>query len=151
MSEKSYAKNLVKVPVREVSRKINVKGRTNPTLTYMSNDQVPGSNMYIEFGWIWDVPDPNPHIPEHGHDDYDEIVLHIGCDPRNPEELGAEIEFTIGEETLTIDKTSAIFVPRGVKHGPVTWKRVDKPHIQMAMVIGAGTLEEADPGGQEKL
>ena len=92
MPEKSYAKNLVKVPIREVSGKKQIEGRTIPTLTYMSNDQVPGSNMYIEFGWIWDVPKPNPHILEHLHEDYDEIVLHIGCDPVKPEELGVTEE-----------------------------------------------------------
>jgi len=76
-----------------------------------------------------------------------QIVLHIGTDPQNPEYLGAEIEFVIGDEKLTIDKTSAIYVPKGVKHGPVTWKSVERPHIQMAIVLGTGSLREANPGG----
>ena len=67
-----------------------IKGREYPTRTYMSNDLVHGCNIYLEFGWIWDMPDPNPYILEHTHD-YDELVLHLGSDPRNPEELGAEI------------------------------------------------------------
>ncbi len=148
MAEKKYGKYLIKKPVREVNVTVpgEVKGREYPTMTYMSNDLVPGSNMYIEFGWIWDMPEPNPHILEHSHD-YDEIVLHIGSDPNNPEELGAEIEFVVGGEPLIIDKTSALFVPKGVKHGPLTWKRVDKPHLQMAMILGAGTLAESAPGG----
>ena len=149
MSQSRYSRNLVKVPLREVAEGLNVKGRTNPTLTYMSNDLVPGSNMYIELGWIWQMPDPNPHIFTHMHEDYDEIVLHIGADPQNPEYLGAEIEFTVGDEKLMIDKTSAIYVPKGVKHGPVTWKSVEKPHIQMAIVLGAGSLKEANPGGHK--
>jgi len=148
MAESKYGKYLIKKPVREVDTTLagGVKGREYPTMTYMSNDLVPGCNMYIEFGWIWDMPEPNPHILEHSHD-YDEIVLHIGSDPNNPEELGAEIEFVVGGEPLIIDKTSALFVPKGVKHGPLTWKRVDKPHLQMAMVLGAGTLAESAPGG----
>jgi hypothetical protein len=146
--EAKYGKYLIKKPVREVdvTLKGGVKGRGYPTMTYMSNDLVPGCNMYIEFGWIWDMPEPNPHILEHSHD-YDEIVLHIGSDPDNPEDLGAEIEFVVGGEPLKIDKTSALFVPKGVKHGPLTWKRVDRPHIQMAMILGAGTLAESAPGG----
>jgi len=147
MSQSRYSRNLVTVPLREVAEGVRVKGRTNPTLTYMSNDLVPGSNMYIEFGWIWQMPEPNPHIFDHMHGDYDEIVFHIGSDPQNPEYLGAEIEFTIGDEKLLVDKTSAIYVPKGVKHGPVTWNIVEKPHIQMAMVLGAGSIRDANPGG----
>jgi len=148
MAKKKYGKYLVKKPVREVgvTSAGEVKGRELPTMTYMSNDFVPGCNVYLEFGWIWDMPDPNPHIFEHSHD-YDEVVLHIGSDSKNPEDLGAEIEFVVEGEPLKIDKTSALYVPKGVKHGPLTWKRVDRPHIQMAIILGAGTLAESAPGG----
>jgi len=151
MSEfkKSY---FVTEPLREVSVPgIDlVKGRTYPTLTYMARDLVPLANNYLELGWIWEMPDPNPHIFEHSHEKYDEIILHIGSDPRNPEDLGAEIELVVGGETLTINKTSAVFVPKGVKHGPLTWKSFKRPHIQMTIMVGAGTLEEAAPAGAKK-
>lgn len=148
MDESKYANYLIKTPVREVGI-ADIKGKTNPTLTYMSNELVPGSNIYIEWGWIWDMPAPNPHILDHSHG-FDEVVLHIGADPKNPEYLGAEIEFEVGGEKLTIDKTSALYVPKGVKHGPLTWKRVEKPHLQMAIVIGAKGLKDADPAGYTK-
>ena len=148
MAGKKYGKNLVKKPAREVKVTVpgKIKGREFPTMTYMSNDLVPGCNVYLELGWIWAMPDPNPHILEHTHN-YNELVLHIGSDLNNPEDLGAEIEFVVGGEPLIIDKTSALFVPKGVKHGPLTWKRVDRPHIQMAIMLGAGTLAESAPGG----
>jgi len=148
MTEKKYGNYLVKKPAREVNVMVPgmVKGREYPTMTYMSNDLVPGCNVYLELGWIWAMPDPNPHILEHTHN-YNELVLHIGSDPKNPEDLGAEIEYVIGGEPLIIDKTSALFVPKGVKHGPLTWKRVDRPHIQMTIMLGAGTLAESAPGG----
>ncbi len=28
----------------------------------MSNNLIPGANMYVEAGWIVAMPDPNPHI-----------------------------------------------------------------------------------------
>ena len=74
----------------------------------------------------------------------------ICIDPSHPEDLGGEIEFVVGGEPLIFDKTSALFVPAGVKHGPVTWKKVRRPHIKMAMVLGAGTVAEAAPGGHDK-
>jgi hypothetical protein len=120
-------------------------------MTLMSGELVPGSNTYIELGWVWDMPDPNPHIHEHTHrEGCSEIVLHIGSDPNNPEDLGAEIEFVVDGQPLVFNTTSGIFIPSGVKHGPVTWKKLTRPHLQMAMVLGAGTLAEADPGGHIK-
>jgi hypothetical protein len=149
MTGSKYEKNLVRKPVYEVSAG-KVKGHSYPTMTLMSNTLVPGSNVYIEGGWIWEMPEPNPHILEHSHDKYGEVVLHIGGDYNNPEDLGGEIEFNIGGEPLVFDRTSAVFVPAGVKHGPVIWKKVTRPHLQIAIVLGAGTLAEADPGGHEK-
>lgn len=120
-------------------------------MTLMSRDLVPGSNTYIEVGWLYAMPEPNPHIHEHVHKaGCDEIVLHIGSDPNNPEDLGGEIEFTVGGQPLTFNTTSGLFIPAGVRHGPVTWKKFTRPHLQMAIVLGAGTMAEADPGGHVK-
>jgi hypothetical protein len=149
MSEVKPTITRVILPRYEISNGEGVKGRQEPTMTLMSNDQVPDSNVYLEVGWIYEMPDPNPHINEHMHEKYDEIVLHIGGDPDNPEDLGAEIEFTIDNKPLLINKTSSVFIPAGVKHGPVVWKKVRKPHLQMAIVLGAGSMAEADPGGHE--
>src|SRR4030042_1309323 len=110
MAESKYGRNLVRNPVYEVSAG-KIKGRQYPTMTLMSNDLVPGSNTYLEVGWIHEMPQPNPHIFEHLHEKFNEIVLHIGSDPNNPEDLGAEIEFTVGGEPLTFNRTSAIYIP----------------------------------------
>lgn len=149
MLQKSYKKNLVDKPAREVGNTQDIKGRQNPTMTFMSNDLVPGSDTYIEVGWIYEMPTPNPHIHAHSHD-YPEIVMHVGVDPKHPEELGGKIEFVVGGETIVIDKTSALFIPKGVEHGPLTWKDVKKPHIQMVVMPGAGTIKESNPAGYIK-
>jgi hypothetical protein len=148
MPKKDYNKYLVKKPAYEVKPDFEVKGR-RPAMTLLSNNLIPGTNMYIETGWVFGMPDPNPHIHEHTHN-YDEIVIHLGTDPNNQEELGGEIEFMIEGQPLKIDKTSAIYVPKGVKHGPLTWKKYSKPHLELTIMVGAGSLAEADPGGHEK-
>jgi hypothetical protein len=150
MAESKYEKYLIRKPSYEVVARDEVTGRQSPSMTYMSNELVPGCNVYLEFGWIWDIPEPNPNIFEHVHEKYDEVVLHIGSDPNNPEDLGAEIEFQLGGQPLKVDRTSAIYVPKGVKHGPLTWKRVTRPHLEMAIILGAGNLAQADPGGHIK-
>jgi hypothetical protein len=144
----SYAKNLVTKPRYEVQTDFDdIKGRQYPTMTYMSNDLVPGSNVYIEMGWVYAMPDPNPHIPKHTHANSDEFILHIGSDYKNPEDLGGEIELVVEGEPIKINKTSAIYIPKGVVHGPLTWKGVSRPHLQMTIIMGAGTLAEAAPAG----
>jgi hypothetical protein len=136
MPEIDYEKYLVREPLWEAGP--GVKNRQSPTMTFMSSAQVPEANYYLEFGWIYDIPEPNPSIHEHVHN-FDEIILHIGGDPDNPEDLGGEIEFYVGGQPLTFDTTTALYVPKGVKHGPLTWKKVAKPHIQMAIMLGTGS------------
>jgi hypothetical protein len=149
MADSKVEKYVVKKPAYEVIPKFEVKGRI-PAMTLMSENLVPGTKMYVETGWILGMPDPNPHIGEHTHD-YDEIILHIGTDPNNPEDLGGEIEIGIDGQPVTINSTSGIYVSKGVKHGPLVWKKFTKPHLELTIMIGAGSLAEADPGGHEKL
>ena len=139
MDDVDYEKYLVRKPAYEQGPP--VKGRQYPSMTVMSRDLAAGANHYIDLGWIWDMPDPNPHIFEMTHR-YDEIVLHIGGDMHNPQSLGGEIEFVLGGQPLIVNRTSGIWVPKGVKHGPLTWKKFEKPHIQMAFMINCGDLKE---------
>lgn len=142
-------KYVVDTPAYEVIPKDQVRNRI-PAMTLMSSNLVPGTRMYVETGWVLGMPDPNPHIEEHAHD-YDEIVLHIGTDPDNPEDLGGEIEIGLDGQPVVINRTSAIYIPKGMKHGPLVWKEFHHPHLELTIMIGAGTLAEADPGGHEKL
>ena len=145
MKKSPHKKTLVTKPAYEVGRNTVVIGRRLPSMTYMSNEFVPGCDVYVEYGWIWAVPDPNPLIGEHTHD-YDQIALHIGTDPQNPEDLGAEFEIVVDGEPVTINKTHSLYLPKGTKHGPVTWKRVDRPVIEMTITLGGGTVEAVSPG-----
>jgi hypothetical protein len=141
-----YEKYLVRKPIYEVGVGSNMKNRQMPTMTYMSSAQVPEANYYIEIGWIYGIPEPNPHIFEHSHD-YDEIVLHWGGDPDNPEDLGGEIEFCVGGQPLTFSTSAGMWLPKGLKHGPLTWKKFTRPHIEMAFMLGTGSMAEANVGG----
>lgn len=148
MSELKKGQYMVTVPIREVAAGQNIKGRTNPTLTYMSNKLVPGCNVYVELAWIYEMPQPASLVPRvHSHA-YDQIALNIGSDPHHPEYLGAEIESYIGGERYLCDKTAAFFLPKGVEHGQVTWKKFEKPHIQMSIMLGTGDFAKANPGGR---
>jgi hypothetical protein len=139
-----YSRLLVTKPIYEAG--VPVEWRQSPSMTLMSNALVPGCNMYIEVGWIWDMPKPNPHIFEMEHK-FDEIVMHIGNDPYNSQDLGGEIEFCVEGQPLTFNKSSAIFLPAGTKHGPLTWKKFTRPHMEIAIMIGTGDYKEGWPEG----
>jgi hypothetical protein len=134
-----FERYVVRSPMREAGPE-HVDGRQNPTMTYLSRTQIPGVNCYSEFGWIWEIP--NPPIPKMRHDDYDEIVLHIGSDPNHPEDLGGVLQFGVGEDTFELDTTHCAYVPRLLDHGPLVWTEVRRPLIEMAIMLGAGTLAE---------
>jgi hypothetical protein len=148
-----YEKYLVRKPVYEVIAGTPVRNRQEPaSMTFMNRNLVPECDIYVEGGWVWGMPDPNPHIFDHVHRDFEELVLHYGTDYEHPEELGAEIDFWIEDQPLMVDKTAVIFVAKGMSHGPLIWKKYSAPHLEMAIVPGAGSLAEADPGGhQEKM
>jgi hypothetical protein len=77
--------------------------------------------------------------PSHKHD-VDEFIFFIGGDPTNILDFGAEVELSLGEgkdqEKHTINTTSVVYVPKGLVHLPVKFKKVDKPilfgHLLMA-------------------
>jgi len=148
-----YEKYLVRKPVYEVIAGTPVENRQEPaSMTFMNRNLVPECNIYVEGGWVLGMPDPNPHIFKHVHRDFEELVLHYGTNYEHPEELGGEIEFSVGGQPLKVDKTAIVFVPKGISHGPLIWKKCSAPHLEMAIVPGAGSLAEADPGGhQEKM
>lgn len=146
MKKRQPKATLVTKPAYEVGRNVKATGRRLPASTYMSNEFVPGIDVYVEYSWIWAVPDPNPLIGEHTHD-YDQIALHIGTDPHNPEDLGAEFDIVIDGKQVTVNKTHSLYLPKGTKHGPVTWKRVERPVIEMTITLGGGTVEAVAPAG----
>ena len=138
-----YEQYVIRSPIREAGPEY-VANRQNPTMTYMSGTQIPGVKNYIEFGWIWDVP--SSPIPKMRHDNYDEIVLHLGSDPGNPEDLGATMRFGIGDDVLEFTTTHCAFIPRGLNHGPLIWNEVRRPMIEFAMMLGAGIWAEGWEG-----
>ena len=138
-----YNRYMITEPLRELPPP---PGRTGPPYTFLNNSLVPGCNQYLEYSWIESKPPPGPRFMSHSHA-YDEIVLNIGSDPNNPEELGGEIEAYLGGEKQVTDKSSAVFIPRNVPHGPVNWTKFERPHIQISLVLGTGEAGEATPGG----
>lgn len=112
----------------------NVKGVTFPDEIYLDGRIVEGSPAVVDIGWRFQKPEPDPVEWTHTHD-FDEVLCFIGADPDNPRGLGGEVEFHIADEKYTFDKTTVIFVPKGVPHCPFIHNRVDKPFLLVVFAL----------------
>ena len=67
-------------------------------------------------------------VIEHAHD-FDMYIIFLGFDADNMGDLGAEIEMCLGEEEEKhiITSPTCVYIPKGMKHCPLNFKRVDKP------------------------
>jgi mannose-6-phosphate isomerase-like protein (cupin superfamily) len=64
--------------------------------------------------------------PAHSHD-FDEILLFTGTDTENPRDLGGEIEVWLEDEQYIVTESCLIFVPSGMRHCPIAYRRIDRP------------------------
>jgi hypothetical protein len=138
MSEKKYSKYFITVPNMESlafgATEEKVKGKTD-TRVYISDELVKGSNTHIAHIGIIDVPSTNPFTVDHIHP-YNEILLLMGTNMDDPEDLGGEIEWRLGEEgeIHRTDRSNAIYLPKGFKHN-IKFLRVDRPFLLFAISL----------------
>ncbi|UCD45766.1 MAG: hypothetical protein JSV27_04580 [Candidatus Bathyarchaeota archaeon] len=134
MNETKYGKYIIDTPrVGRLGYGVlpegeKMKGRTM-SHTYIDEALIEGVAKHVFISGIHTVPDPNPWLEFHAHP-HDEILLFMGTDPHDIERLGAEVEILIGDEkeSHVINKTSGVYIPRGVKH-ILIYRKVDRPHF----------------------
>lgn len=126
-----YSKYIIKEPI--------VKGRFGPVLHICGekhDDQECGGSIFPGFpSELTSMCIKEPFLmtaPIHAHD-YDQLLCFIGGNPENIFDFGAEIEITLGEEgeKHIIDSTSIIYIPKGLLHCPIDFRKVEKPIIFM--------------------
>jgi hypothetical protein len=127
MTESKYGKYFIKYDGEQ-------KFPLGRILEKFDNDAVKGSNFYF-MHWVMPETDLNAEGFKVGHPPHchqaPEILFHIGSNARDPMDLGAEIEFHLGEEMEkhVFNETTVIFIPAGVIHGP--WKplKITRPFL----------------------
>jgi hypothetical protein len=116
-------------------------GFTWPDEFYLDKDLVEEANTWLDINWVWEKTVPRELPGLHSHP-FAEIVLLVGSDAKNLRNLGGEVEWGMGSgddaSTYTLTSTTAIFVPAGVPHGPLVYKRVDRPILNIAIGLGTG-------------
>jgi hypothetical protein len=100
---------------------------------------------YFTTQWVHKADEKGIPPIKHDHS-YDEYLGFFGSDTDNPEDLGGEVELSLGDEKHTITKSCVVFVPAGVSHCPMKFKRVDKPIFYFATTPTSGySKEHAEP------
>ncbi len=111
----------------------------------MSGVQVPGCKYYIDMAWTFGVSsfkEKKGPAPEISYKTHDQIVLYIGGDPDNPEDLGGDVEINMSGQMLKFNTTSALFIPHGLRHGPRRVREYRHPFLTISIMSGAGSLKE---------
>lgn len=148
MQVKKYDKYIVRkarfenLPFEGVLRYGEDVGGKTPGRTFMSSDDVEKSKVHIIQNLFLRIPTPNPYVLEHVHP-YDEVLFFLGTNPDDLDDLDAEVDVYIEDEPYTITTSSAIYLPAGVKHCPIVYKRVGRPHMFFAISLN-GVYEGED-------
>jgi hypothetical protein len=116
MAESKYGRYFIREPI-EI-------GKFAPNMRFSSN--FTDTNFTIRWHYV-----TGPWLMEeepHAHD-FDQFSCFIGGNPMDIRDFGALIELFLGEEKEkhVITATTIVYVPRGLVHGPLNFKRVDRP------------------------
>ena len=88
-------------------------------------------NRDFAMSW-WAITEPFEMVTEcHAHD-FDQFLIFVGGDLTNMPDLGGEVELTLSLdgkdlEKFVITKATTVFVPAGLYHCPLNFKKINDP------------------------
>ncbi|MFC2010329.1 hypothetical protein ACFLUL_01955 [Chloroflexota bacterium] len=107
-----------------------VKGSKGPLFS-VNSKSLNGFNAQVIYACAYETGITGKSQKPHVHD-FDEAIFFIGTDPYGFDELGAEVEMSIGaneEEKYVFDKPTVFVIPKGVPHCPMRTRKIDKPYV----------------------
>ena len=114
------------------------------------NDLVAEGALYFDAVWMVDKHGEPPTNIEIGHThDFDEIIGFFGNrqDGTKARELGGEVEIWLEDEQYILTTSSIIYAPRGLQHGPISFRKINTPILFFTM--GNGTSYTRATGSEE--
>ncbi len=155
MSQLKYARYILTDPVKPVPRLIKRKEEQMKSGNYLEatrlfrlEDTLVKGSSYTDCAWIWDKKGAEPVETEIAHThDFDETVGLIGSRREDPFALGGELEFWLEDEQYILSKSCLIFVPKGLKHCPLRFRKIDSPIFFFTTGQGANYVRTS---GQEE-
>lgn len=127
MAKTKYGKHIVRHPVveGEFGQELRFYGKTD----YQSNFSLTILRVTRPV-----LMEATPHTH-----DFDMYLYFLSLDPDNMGDLGAEIELGLGSEREKhiITAPASVYIPRGMLHGPLNFKRVDRPVLLVHPFLAA--------------
>jgi hypothetical protein len=130
MADSKYGKHIItelkqlQTP-REGTRLEMMPSDFRQSVRLINGEMLEGA-FFSSAGWIWKAYPDRVWVPAHTHS-FDETINFFGSNPDDVNDLCGEIEIWLEDEKFTITKSCIIFAPAGMKHCPITVKRVDRP------------------------
>jgi hypothetical protein len=139
---KKYAKYIVMASSPHLEAKAARGGDLSKVVTpklhhfLALNNAVAEGSIMVNCSWVYAGEDPGG-MGAHSHP-YPEVIGFAGGDPRDADNLGAELEFWMEDEKYMIDKSCLIYIPKGVKHGPIITRNLRKDifHFDIQLTTG---------------
>jgi hypothetical protein len=123
--------------------------KSGTIVTWLDDDVVRGGFYYESFMAMKPTLEGSYNDPPQIHDDWDEVIGMFGTNPADPTKLFGEVHLTLGDEVQVLTKSCAVFVPRGLQHGPLVIKKVTTPIILVTTGNSPKYIQRL-PAGWEK-
>lgn len=134
MAKLKYAKNIItetKPLPKEIMEKIRAMPKeaisaVKSTRLLWLDDEVAKGAFYMEGLWFWEGSQKISMEEPHVHN-FDEIIGFIGTNQEDPHDLGGEVEIWLDDEKYILTKSCLVFIPKGLKHCPLLFRRINSP------------------------
>jgi hypothetical protein len=111
------------------TRKDGILGPWQQTEARQQSIKVDGGKLG-DFGLSWEpITHPFTMVDHSHHHAYAQILCFVGANPNDLFDFDAEIELSLDHNPHIITETSFIYIPGGMSHCPLTYKRVGKPFL----------------------
>ena len=127
MAETKYGKYIISTPNPNKIRPPRPPDaeRTGEIVVDVDDEIIEGA-FYLNCALIWKASGRGSPGGAHSHD-WPEYIGFFGSNPEDPHDLCGEVEVHLDDEKHIITKSSAVFIPGGLKHCPIIFHRVDRP------------------------
>ena len=137
MAESKYGKYIVKRPKEQFIKNWSEFSKVS---VYVDEEVVEGG-YYLMGTWWYKVSGKGSPDKAHVHD-FDEYLGFVGTNPDDPFDLGGEVELWLGGEKHMLTESCVVFIPAGLEHTPVYFRRIDRPIWYFA--TGPGRMYKKD-------
>ena len=147
MKESRYEKYIVREAEVPVDLSPYLESGVIPSRFLTGKDgRIKEADAMFEFSWITQNRNMGHDAGRGPHKhNFDEFFLFMGSNPEDPNELGADVEFWLGEgeetDRLTFNTSSLIFVPGGLLHLPIFFRNVRRPLLRMTIGVNTGEMK----------